>query len=311
MSETSSKIHCSDTMSRRYASTDSAISGYISDMIAQGIYSPKTIAHMNEHLRLVKRYLEGISIYEITADDVRDISVTMANEGLAVSTQKSYMHALKSLLKFVKNPAYDTTIVFQADTRPKVDWLTVDDARRVLDYPLSPKSHLIVVLALCMGLRRVEIVRLKVSDIDLKNQYITVTGKGMRGGKLRLVPFHPRFLPALESYLKDRARMLASSKERPEELIIWKSNSDGNCYEYNAVKGSGMDKLVRLCSTTIGVHFSAHTLRRTFGRMMWLSGVPVVTIAKMLGHSSTEQTLQYIGANLDDMTRAMHNFNLQ
>lgn len=298
-------------MSRRYASTDSAISGYVSDMIAQGIYSPKTIAHMSEHLKLVKRYLEGISIYEISADDVRDISITMANEGLAVSTQKSYMHALKSLLKFIKNPAYDTPIMFQADTRPKVDWLSVDDARKVLDYPLSPKSHLIVVLALCMGLRRVEIVRLKVSDIDIENQYITVTGKGMRGGKLRLVPFHPRFLPALESYLKDRAKMLASSKTRPDELIIWKSNSDGDCYEYNAVKGSGMDKLVRLCSTTIGVRFSAHTLRRTFGRMMWLSGVPVVTIAKMLGHSSTEQTLQYIGANLDDMASAMHTFNLQ
>lgn len=298
-------------MSRRYASTDSAISGYVSDMIAQGIYSPKTIAHMSEHLKLVKRYLEGISIYEITAEDLRDISVTMVNEGLTVSTQRSYIHALKSLLKFVKNPAYDTTIIFQADIRPKVDWLSIEDARRVLDSPVSPKSHLIIVLGLCMGLRRVEMVRLKVSDIDIQREYITVTGKGMRGGKLRLVPFHPRFMPALESYLKERARMLASSRTSPDNLLIWKSNSDGNCYEYNAVKGSGMDKLVRRTSTLIGVHFSAHTLRRTFGRMMWLSGVPVVTIAKMLGHSSTEQTLQYIGANLDDMTSAMHSFNLQ
>ncbi len=282
-------------------------------MAKEGTYSPKSIAHMKEHCTLVKRYIGDSSLYEMTSTDVRDIALQMASEGLAVSTQKSYIFALKSMLKFVKNPAHTTRIVFQADTRPKVDWLSVDQAHALLQADcLSSAEYLAVVLALCMGLRRVEIVRLRMRDICVSEKYITVIGKGPRGGKLRLVPFHPRFIPALESYLKTRARYVSMGRNTPpDNVFIWYSRQDHRTCEYNAVKGSGMDGLIRRASRKMGFHFSAHTLRRTFGRLMWLSGVPVVTIAKILGHSSTEQTLQYIGANLDDMADAMRTFSLQ
>lgn len=300
-------------LANRYRTTDGLIVGLCNSMAKQGTYSPKTIAHMREHCQIVKRYLADTTIYELTATDLRDMANTMAQEGLAVSTQKDYVHAIRSMMKFVKNPAWNTRIVFQADTRPNVDWLTPEQARTVLDNRLvTPRQHLAIVLALCMGLRRVEIVRLRVSDINVDRGYITVIGKGQRGGKLRLVPFHTRFMPALSLYCKDRARTVAlGHNDAPDNLFIWYSRQDRKTHEYNAIKGSGMDGLIRDASRTIGVHFSAHTLRRTFGRIMWLSGVPVVTIAKILGHSSTEQTLQYIGANLDDMASAMRDFTLQ
>lgn len=300
-------------MANRYKTTDGIINGLCFAMAKEGTYSPKTIAHMREHCQIVRRYLTDMTPYEVTAEDLRDIAVTMASEGLAVSTQKDYIHAIKSLMKFVKNPAWSTRIVFQADTRPHVDWLTPEQAQRILDDPdVSPKQHLMIVLALCMGLRRVELVRLKVSDICCDRDYITVTGKGHAGGKLRLVPFHPRFIPALKEYCRYRnSTAKQGTNEPPDNLFIWLSRQDGKTHEYNAIKGSGIDGLIRQASRVTGVKFSAHTLRRTFGRLMWLSGVPVVTIAKILGHSSTEQTLQYIGANLDDMADAMRTFSLQ
>lgn len=51
-------------------------------------------------------------------------------------------------------------------------------------------------------------------------------------------------------------------------------------------------------------------LRRTFGRTMWRDGVKIETISAMLGHDSIEQTLEYIGANIDDMQSAMDMFSL-
>jgi integrase len=45
-------------------------------------------------------------------------------------------------------------------------------------------------------------------------------------------------------------------------------------------------------------------LRRTGGRLMWLAGVPIETIASIMGHESTDMTLQYIGVNLTDQTKA-------
>lgn len=294
-------------MPRRYTSTDNIISALVKGMIADGSYSPKTIAHTREHCQIVKRYIGDADLYGFTGQDVRRIAQDMAKDGLAVSTQKSYIFALKALLKHINNPAYGTRIIYQADTRPRVDWLTPEQARQVLESDLlTPIERLSVTLALCMGLRRVEIVRLKIGDINLAREYITVTGKGRAGGKLRLVPFHERFKPALSDYLNERAIICRTARNTPpDNLLIWMA-TDRTAHEYNAVKASGIDGLIRRASRLTGVHFSAHTLRRTFGRILWLSGVPVVTIARILGHSSTEQTLTYIGANLDDMAQAMH-----
>lgn len=61
----------------------------------------------------------------------------------------------------------------------------------------------------------------------------------------------------------------------------------------------------------VGFEFSNHTLRRTFGRAMYRSKVPLATIAKILGHESTDVTLTYIGVDLDDMSVAMSQFVLR
>ena len=292
-------------MARRYDTTDRAISEYIADMRASGLYSDKTLAHAREHALLIVPYLGDKTLYQITPEDVRAIHARMVDKGLAVATQKSYIHALKALLKFVNNPAHNTRIIYQADTRPRVDWLTFDQATAILNAELPNIQRLVIVLGLCMGLRRVEMVRLKISDIDVSTRYVNVIGKGRAGGKLRLVPFHARFYPVLMDWLKDRAHILAHSRNAPDNVLIWYDRQHHTAQPYNAVKGSGIDGLVRRASQSLGVHFSAHTLRRTFGRLLWLAGVSVVTIARIMGHSSTEQTLTYIGANLDDMARAL------
>ena len=292
---------------RRYQSNNGVIAGLVSSMIKDGTYSVKTIAHTQEHAKIITRYLSDNSLYDLTADDVKDIALAMASDGLAVSTQKTYINTLKALLKFIDNPAYKTRVIFQADTRPRVDWLNIDQSRAVLDSAiLSPVERIAVTLALTMGLRRVEIVRLTLKDINITREYITVLGKGRAGGKLRLVPFHARFMPALNEWLAHRAYLCVKARnDPPDNLLIW-VGTDGIAHEYNAVKGSGIDGVIRRASKAVNVPFSCHTLRRTFGRIMWLAGVPVVTIARILGHSSTEQTLSYIGANLDDMADAMN-----
>ena len=300
-------------MARRYENNEAISKALIRSMVKDGSYSPKTVAHAQEHNQIIiSKYLGGRSLYDFTPEDVKQFVNNLSNSGLAISTQKSYFHALKSLLRFIGNPSSETKVTFQADIRPCVDWLTPDEAQKVLDTELPPNQKLAVVLALCMGLRKVELIRLRLQDIDYNKECINVIGKGRAGGKLRLVPFHSRFLPALNDYLKYRTDMVRKSIfDTPDNLLIWYDRADRSTKAYNSVKASGMDCLIRRASVKCEVHFSAHTLRRTFGRLMWLSGVPVVVIARMLGPSSTEQTLDYIGANLDDMAGAMRVFSLQ
>lgn len=76
-----------------------------------------------------------------------------------------------------------------------------------------------------------------------------------------------------------------------------------------------MDNPLKAVQKEAGISFLGHhTLRRTSGRLMWLAGVPIETIASVMGHESTEMTLQYIGVNLGDQTKAfemMRNHRIQ
>ena len=51
--------------------------------------------------------------------------------------------------------------------------------------------------------------------------------------------------------------------------------------------------------------FTNHTLRRTFGRLLWLAGVPIEKISEILGHADTKTTLLYLELNMEDQADAM------
>jgi integrase len=68
---------------------------------------------------------------------------------------------------------------------------------------------------------------------------------------------------------------------------------------------SALDRRLKELQKLAGIRFLGHhTLRRTGGRLMWLAGVPIETIATIYGHESTEITLRYIGVNLSDQAKA-------
>ena len=102
--------------------------------------------------------------------------------------------------------------------------------------------------------------------------------------------------------------------EKPRKVTAWLDpmpSADELRLRAYAGKGTGIDRMLKGLGARIGVPtVSNHTLRRTFGRTMFRSGVEPAVIAKMLGHSSIEQTLRYIGVDGDDMDAAMKIFKL-
>lgn len=291
------------------SSWDSAIRSFTRALRSSGNYSPRTVRFYKEHTELVGKRLSAIYgeilPHQIKKEHITELLKTMRADGLAVSTQKNYIVSLKRLCEHYNNFVFSKiNIVWPQDTRPNVDWLTPDQAKAVIESDLTPLERMIITLELCMGLRRIEVIRLKTSDV--KNGYIDVTGKGRAGGKLRSVPFHPNFYKALDLWLSERDSIISTIKDPlfiSESLLGYKK---GRYFlPFSDVKATGIDKHIKNVSRKVGFPIANHTLRRTFGRTMWLSGVSVVTIAKLLGHKSTEQTLLYIGANLDDMAQAM------
>lgn len=279
-------------------------------MQRDGCYAARTIRFYREQCNLV-----GIKLSEVTRTPILPSQVSkdhvvklldhMRSNKLAIATQRNYITSLKKICEHYDNYVFKKVrIMWPEDTRPNVDWLSPEQARIILESKLTPLQEVMIALELCAGLRRVEILRLTVDDIH--PNYIEVRGKGHVGGKLRSVPIQERVRKALDRWLDERKFIIESGSEtefESDSLLIYRHGR--YVFPYSDVKGTGIDRHLKMVCESTGIEFSNHTLRRTFARQLWLSGAPLVTISKILGHKTTEQTLSYIGANADDMASAI------
>ena len=276
----------------------------------------RTISFYCETIHAVLGLMEHLKLHthphQINAEDIQKLLDYLKDEQYAVQTRKGYLTTLRRFARSFDNPSVEEWPKprFPHDSRPNADWLEADQARALLEYDKSPIQTIVIHLELCLGLRHVEVIRLRTADIDMETETIQVRGKGPEGGKPRIVPYAAGTGDAIGIWDAHRILMVEEGRRRhprtfsdPEEFIIW--SKAGVLHPYSE-EGYGLDKVVTLpLSSELGFSFSNHTLRRTFGRALYRADVPVATIAAILGHESTDVTLKYIGVNLDDMRDAM------
>ncbi len=296
-------------MARPYKYTENAIDSLCKSMESKGYYKDGSINKLRLDCKAVCKYLgmlnPDLTPMNMTSDDVIALH-KLLEEHIAISTQRNYMFSLKHLCEFLGNRCFnDVTLIYGQDIRPNADWLTPTDAESILHAPKSALEDMIIWLALCHGLRKVEIIRLRMGDIDIHRGFIKVTGKGRGMGKIRYVHCHPRFYLVYDRWMKERKEQESRSSVTTDALLTW--NRYGKITGYNI--HSVQSIIMRIIERT-GIRFSCHTLRRTFGRELWRSGVKITTIANILGHESIEMTIKYLGINLDDQAEAMQLFTL-
>lgn len=239
-----------------------------------------------------------------TEDDVnwiRDHAYAHLEPGVA----RRQFSILADFANFCGNTVIrDMHMEWPRDRRIHVDWLTPQEAIKVMEVT-EGIERIVIHLQLCLGLRRVEVLRMKISDIKLG--YVNILGKGKMGGKRRTSPFHRDTAAELEHYFRIRDHEIAKARTKnpavpvPDSLLIYERAG-----QLHAYKRSFVDKLIARVAVRIGTKFTNHTLRRTFGRLLWLAGVPLETIKEILGHEDTKTTILYLGLNMDDKSDAMN-----
>ncbi len=303
-------------MSRRPATPMSSVECMIREFKAKSWRAPRTLRFYRDELSTIIRTLERggrhTFPWDITEEDVKWLLDDYIKRNLTVSTRRGYISALRTWTEYYDNDVVRRMkIRWPADMRPNVDWITQAQAKELLAIPKTPAQDLVVHCELCLGMRRVEILRLRPDSF--RGSHVEILGKGSQGGKPRSMPYHRDTDRVVDRYLRYRKALIETVRMQrpnavvPESLMIWARGS--KLHEYG-VKGSGIDEMLKPLGEEIGVRFSNHTLRRTFGRTMYRSGVEVATISKMMGHESIDQTLKYIGVDLDDMNSAMQTFSL-
>ena len=193
------------------------------------------------------------------------------------SSLKSYFNFLvrtgsisKSPLKGHKNLKTNGKLV-EPFTEKELDEIF----KNFSNYGANERDKLVIELLYSTGIRREELINIKVSDINFENKLIKIKGKR---NKERLVPILPSLQLSIEKYLlNNKSKYLFSSKDGD---MISKSTV------YRIIK-----KYFRKVSTK--VKLSPHVLRHTFATHLLNNGADINSIKEILGHSSLSSTQIY------------------
>ena len=165
--------------------------------------------------------------------------------------------------------------------------------------PLTVRNRAIIELLYGCGIRTTELCQLKVQDVDLRQQTVTIF-KG-KGGKSRIVPMGQYAAHYLERYLeKARKYMLKGKRTDPGYLFL---SQRGNPFDKTTINSSVMRSVGKLLGEK--KYLSAYTWRHSVATHLLANQVDVTYIARLLGHSSLKTTQRYAHVEIGDLKK-MH-----
>ena len=161
------------------------------------------------------------------------------------------------------------------------------------------------------GRRISDLVRLNVRDvafIDRKGRLTIVERlkiQEKKTGKFIDLMLHPSARRALSKYIRQRRKQAQSIGAVLNEPLF-KSRKQGHDGQYRIREQQAwrvLNNAARACGLTYKI--GTHSLRKTFGYILYTSGTNIELIQKFLNHSSPAITLAYIGITQDDMDEAI------
>ena len=266
-------------------------------------YTKATIQRYQTTTHLFVKDSGLAEVEDITEQKVRDFFFRgRSQRGWSSNTFVNYH---KSLLVFFRwcvkeglmrtNPTEDIEVPkIEKKIPPK---LSKQEALRILEvvynYPykyrfLRYRNHALFSTFVLAGLRRREVLNLKLADVDLENMSIFV--RQGKGNKDRIVPICYTLAETLERYLGERKRLRRTC---PEFFVSL--NHDMGFSEH------GLKHLLNEIRPAARINFSVHKLRHTFATLMLEGGCDIYSLSRMLGHSDIKTTTIYLAASAEHL----------
>lgn len=268
-------------------------------------YSEQTITNRHVYLRYFIAWCEQRGISR-PADITRPILERYARylyyyrgaksgKPLSFRSQHARLTPVRALFKWLvkqnyllSNPASELELPKLEKRLPK-HVLSISEVEAVLSVPdveddLGIRDRAILELFYSTGIRRRELMELKLYDLDTERQTLMV--RQGKGAKDRMVPVGERALDWADKYITDVRPGLVCE---PDEGVLFLT-SEGQMFTANH-----LSHLVRkaIATADIGKTGSCHLLRHTMATLMLEGGADVRFIQEMLGHANLETTQIY------------------
>ncbi len=144
------------------------------------------------------------------------------------------------------------------------------------------RDKLIIELLYTTGIRRAELIHLKMSDVDLAGRLIKVMGKR---NKERVVPLLPTTARAFETYFEQRG-LLETNGDKAYVFLLKSGYKTYETLVYRLINSY-------FSKVSSKVKRSPHILRHTFATHLLNKGADLNSVRELLGHSSLASTQVY------------------
>jgi len=281
------------------------ISKYLADLERRGA-SKHTLRNYGSDLEQFATYFEPPcetppAVERLDLPLLREWLASLYDQGLTVVSVRRKLAAVRALFKFLRQEGVlDGNVAARLRTpRTKQrlpDVMSAEKTNRLLDAveagntvekPSKERDIAFLELLYGCGIRVGELVGINLEDIDLREGWLRVRGKG---NKEREVPVAGRAVEAIERYLQQRS---AGPGERALFL-----NSRGARLSDRQVR-----RLVKLYALLITgdstVH--PHSFRHAYATHLLTDGADLRAIQELLGHARLSTTQKYTQVFLKDL----------
>lgn len=286
--------------SKDYAlKTTAELFDYLGDFIAYCDTSKSTIETYLKSLKVFFDYLLDNGITQPNREDLILFRNYLFDKGLQSTTIASYINAIKQFFKWTNNKhLYEDIAQHLKGAKVNSQYhrkeaLTKEQAQEILDSIKgdtleSKRNYALMLLALCCGLRTIEISRANLNDITFKSgsKALMIQGKG-KLDKADFVKLPYQVEKAIREYLLMRGIYKATD---PLFTSISDRNNGGRLTTHsisriikNAFRKCGLDSEL----------LTAHSTRHTFITLFLLNGGTLEEARQIARHNSINTTMIY------------------
>ena len=294
-------------------------------------YSPRTQDIYRDVLTDFSRFAEGEVVASLTPSMLRRYEADCMSRGLKPRTVHQHMSVLSGFCRFLMMKGVLKSNPARAVKRPKMEkrlpeyyqeksmdayfeatehWAGEDELEILRSYGPAPKDktaveiyrhrlrRLIISLLHGIGIRRAELIGLKVNSFDPARQVMRVLGKG---DKMREIPVVPSVCHEICLYLKAVESMRGGASPADGPLLVTEKG--------RALYPEYVDRTVKEELDGYGItgRKSPHVLRHSVATALLDDGADLNSIKEMLGHASLAATQVYTHNSVDRLKKVYNN----
>ncbi len=246
--------------------------------------------------------LNNVTPDKISYENLQEYLVQLSKEKISERTQARWISSIKSFFKYMIDEELREDNPAALLEGPKLglylpDTLSFEDIEKIINAidlgtDLGVRNYCMIEVLYGCGLRVSELIDLKISSINFKENYIKVEGKGK---KIRYVPLADYTAKLIEKYIKNVRNSNKINKKYEDYLFL---NN----------RGTSMSRIIvfiiiKELAEKAGIRkvISPHTFRHSFATHLLQNGADLRFIQEMLGHSSIVTTEIYTHLSTEEL----------